>query len=179
MVLKPDVGERGSGVRFARTPAELERAAREVATDTLLQEYAPGIELGIFYVRRPDEARGRIFSLTEKRLISVTGDGCRTLEELILDDPRAVCLAQRFLARFAARLDEVPWSGESVPPGRRGHAQPGGAVPRRGAGTGRPRSRPRSTGSRSRCPASTSAASTCASRRSTRSAPGAASACSS
>ena len=114
VVLKPDVGERGSGVRFARTPAELERAAREVATDTLLQEYVAGIELGIFYVRRPHEARGRIFSLTEKRLISVTGDGCRTLEELILDDPRAVCLAKRFLARFAARLDEVPWSGESV-----------------------------------------------------------------
>ena len=46
----------------------------------------------------PDEARGRIFSLTEKRLISVAGDGERTLEELILDDPRAVCMAPRFLA---------------------------------------------------------------------------------
>ena len=114
VVLKPDVGERGSGVRFAHTADALERAAREVATDTLLQEYAAGVELGIFYVRKPDEARGRIFSLTEKRLISVTGDGERTLEELILDDPRAVCLAERFFARFTARLDEVPWSGESV-----------------------------------------------------------------
>jgi membrane protein DedA with SNARE-associated domain len=114
VVLKPDVGERGSGVRFAHTLDALERAAREVATDTLLQEYAGGVELGIFYVRRPDEPLGRIFSLTEKRLIGVTGDGERTLEELVLDDPRAVCLAPRFLARFAARLDEVPWSGESI-----------------------------------------------------------------
>ena len=114
VVLKPDVGERGSGVRFAHRLEDLERMARELATDTILQAYAPGIELGIFYVRRPDEPRGRIFSLTEKRLLSVTGDGERTLEALILDHPRAVCMAPRFLDRFAARLDEIPWSGETV-----------------------------------------------------------------
>lgn len=114
VVLKPDVGERGAGVRFAHTAAQLDRAARAVATDTLLQEYAPGVELGIFWARPPGEARGRILSLTEKRLIAVTGDGERTLERLILDDARAVCLAPRFLARFSGRLDEIPRSGETV-----------------------------------------------------------------
>src|SRR5262249_50939135 len=67
VVLKPDVGERGAGVQYARSPAQLERAARALATDTLLQQYASGVEVGIFYVRHPDEARGRILSLTEKR----------------------------------------------------------------------------------------------------------------
>jgi len=114
VVLKPDVGERGSGVQFARDPDELARMARELSTDSLVQEYAPGLEFGIFYVRHPDQARGRIFSLTEKRLIAVTGDGRRDLETLILDDPRAVCMAPRFLARFAARLGEIPAAGESV-----------------------------------------------------------------
>jgi membrane protein DedA with SNARE-associated domain len=114
VVLKPDVGERGFGIRFAHTWGELEQAARAITSDTLLQEYAGGIEFGIFWARRPGESQGRILSLTEKRLIAVTGDGERTLEELILDDPRAVCLAPRFLTRFSARLDEVPWSGETV-----------------------------------------------------------------
>ncbi|MFI5317617.1 MAG: VTT domain-containing protein [Myxococcota bacterium] len=114
VVLKPDVGERGSGVKFAASSGELARMARELSTDSLLQEYSPGLEFGIFYLRHPDAAAGRIFSLTEKRLISVTGDGRRNLEALILDDARAVCMAPRFLARFAARLDEVPAAGESV-----------------------------------------------------------------
>jgi membrane protein DedA with SNARE-associated domain len=114
IVLKPDVGERGSGVRFAHDMDELERMAREVTTDVVLQEFAPGIELGIFWVRHPGEAHGRIVSLTEKQLIAVTGDGERTLERLILDHPRAVCMAPTFLARFASWLDEVPWSGRTV-----------------------------------------------------------------
>jgi hypothetical protein len=69
----------------------------------------------LFYVRHPDEPRGRIVSITEKRLIHVTGDGARTLERLILEDERALCMAPTFLARFAARLDEVPAAGERVP----------------------------------------------------------------
>jgi membrane protein DedA with SNARE-associated domain len=114
IVLKPDVGERGAGVRFAHRLDEVEALARTAATDTLLQAYAPGVELGIFWVRAPGESRGRIVSLTEKRLIAVRGDGRRTLEELILDDDRAVCMARQFLARFAERLHQVPAAGESV-----------------------------------------------------------------
>jgi hypothetical protein len=114
VVLKPDVGERGSGVQFAHDSGELERMARDLVHDSLVQEYAPGLEFGVFYVRHPDAARGQIVSLTEKRLISVTGDGRRDLETLILDDPRAVCMAPGFLNRFAARLREVPAAGESV-----------------------------------------------------------------
>jgi hypothetical protein len=44
----------------------------------------------------------------------VGGDGRRTLEELILADDRAVCLAPFFLRKLAARLAEVPAAGETV-----------------------------------------------------------------
>jgi len=108
VVLKPDVGERGAGVRFARGRDELAHLTRELTADSLVQEYAPGLEFGIFWVN------GRVTSLTQKHLTSVLGDGRRDLETLILDDPRAVCLAPRFLARFAARLHEVPRAGETV-----------------------------------------------------------------
>ena len=42
------------------------------------------------------------------------GDGRRTLEELILADDRAVCMARFFLARHESRIDEVPAAGETV-----------------------------------------------------------------
>jgi len=114
IVVKPDVGERGSGVVIARSLAQLEESLTAAHSDVLVQEYAPGLELGIFYVRHPDEPRGRIVSITEKQLTHVTGDGERTLERLILEDERALCMARLFLRRFAARLDEVPAAGERV-----------------------------------------------------------------
>jgi membrane protein DedA with SNARE-associated domain len=114
VVVKPDVGERGSGVVFARSRDELVAALAATAADSIVQEVAVGPEFGIFYVREPGASRGRIFSITEKVLPVVTGDGARTLEELILDDERAVCMARLHLARFADRLDEVPALGAEI-----------------------------------------------------------------
>ncbi|MCH7779411.1 MAG: hypothetical protein IH848_01065, partial [Acidobacteria bacterium] len=42
----------------------------------------------------------------------VTGDGVSTLERLILADPRAVIIADRYLSLLGARRDEVPGVGE-------------------------------------------------------------------
>jgi hypothetical protein len=58
--------------------------------------------------------RGRLISITEKRMPFVTGDGERTLEELILWDERAVCLAATYLDLNADRLEHVPAAGERV-----------------------------------------------------------------
>jgi hypothetical protein len=90
----------------------------------MVQEYVSGHEYGVFYTRLPEESRGRIFAITDKRLIAVTGDGKRTLEQLILADNRAVCMARFFLARHAERLDWVPPAGDEVPLTRLGtHAR--------------------------------------------------------
>ena len=115
VVLKPDVGQRGSGVRIVADARQLERELESTTVDLILQEHAPGLELGIFYYRLPGEERGRLFSITEKRLPAVVGDGRRTLEELILADARAVCMARTYLARNAERLLDVPAAGEAVP----------------------------------------------------------------
>ncbi|RMH04922.1 MAG: alpha/beta fold hydrolase [Planctomycetota bacterium] len=114
IVLKPDAGERGRGVEIVGDPAALERRLTEDSAPLLLQEYVDGPELGVFFIRRPDEEAGRIVSVTEKRLPRVIGDGRRTLEELILADPRAVAMARVYLEENAARLDQVPAAGEEV-----------------------------------------------------------------
>ena len=112
-ILKPDVGQRGAGVKLIRTPAQAEDYLRRTNTPLVLQRYAPGpFEAGIFYYRFPGEARGTIFSITEKIFPVVTGDGRSTMGELIARDPRARLIAGIYLKRLGARQDEVPPAGE-------------------------------------------------------------------
>jgi hypothetical protein len=117
LVVKPDIGCNGTGVRLVRDEAALRSAlaAFPRGTALVLQEFcpAPG-EAGIFYVRRPDEAAGRITSLTLKFPPTVTGDGNTTLRGLIEADPRHARLQSLYLARLTGRLDEVLAPGETV-----------------------------------------------------------------
>lgn len=112
LVVKPDAGQRGLGVAILRTPEEWDRYFAKPRGKTIVQEYVPGQEFGVFYYRLPNEERGQIFSITEKRPVGVVGDGASTLEELILRDERAVCLARYFLKRHAAQLARVLPAGE-------------------------------------------------------------------
>ncbi len=114
VVLKPDQGQRGSGVVVVRSRVELIDYLRRTAVDTLIQEYVPGSEFGVFYYRLPGEDRGRIFSITEKRFPVVVGDGESTLEQLILRDERAVCMVRFYIYKQRDRLWEVPDKGERV-----------------------------------------------------------------
>jgi hypothetical protein len=117
VVAKPDLGCRGAGVKLVCTADDLLaylQAFPRGAT-LLLQRLVPFEgEAGIFYCRRPGQANGRIVSITLKYFPHVTGDGRRTLRQLILDDPRAGKLSHLYLRRHTARLDQVPAAGESI-----------------------------------------------------------------
>lgn len=114
VVLKPDAGQRGSGVAIVHSSQQLEEYLSQVSFPTILQEYVPGKEFGVFYVCYPGDARGRVISVTEKHMPVVVGDGLRTLEELILGDDRAVCMADFYLQKNLQRAREVPSAGERV-----------------------------------------------------------------
>jgi len=114
LVLKPDAGQRGSGVAIVRSDAQTRSYLETTACDAMVQEYIRGDEFGVFYVRHPGEEHGRIFSITEKKLPSVTGDGVSTLERLILSNPRAVAVADQYLKSLAEDVEEIPAAGERV-----------------------------------------------------------------
>ena len=114
IAFKPNVGERGAGVFIVKSDEELKSRITKSAADLILQEYANGDEFGVFYYRYPNEERGRIYAITEKRFPFVPGDGKATLETLILRDQRAVALADAYLERNAERLEDVPAKGETV-----------------------------------------------------------------
>jgi hypothetical protein len=117
LVVKPDIGCNGAGVRLVDDRVALARylAAYPRGACVLLQEFVPEEgEAGLFYIRHPDEPRGRITSITLKFPPFVTGDGRSTLRQLILADPRAGRLGRLYLPRLAQRQDEVPRQGERV-----------------------------------------------------------------
>jgi hypothetical protein len=114
VVLKPDAGQRGSGVAVVRSSQQLHEYLGRTSLPIIVQEHVPGREFGVFYVRYPDQKRGRIFSVTEKRMPVVVGDGSRTLEELILEDDRAVCMSDFYLRNNSKRAHDVPAAGEKV-----------------------------------------------------------------
>jgi hypothetical protein len=117
VVAKPDLGCRGAGVRLVRTEADLTCYLRAFPAGArlLLQRFADVEgEAGVFYVRQPNETRGRILSLTLKYFPRVVGDGVATLRELILRDPRAGLVPHLYVKRHAARLDQVVPMGEAV-----------------------------------------------------------------
>ncbi|MBE7210385.1 MAG: D-alanine--D-alanine ligase [Gluconacetobacter diazotrophicus] len=116
LVVKPNIGCNGNGVRLVRDEAALAAALAafsrgvELVIQRLVEDEH---EAGLFYVRMPDEPRGRLTSLTLKRAPFVTGDGVSTLKELVMADPRYGSVPDIYLPRLHDRLDEV------LPPGER------------------------------------------------------------
>lgn len=114
-VLKPDVGQRGNGVKLIRSMRAALEYLEEVNAPVILQRYAVGPhEAGVFYYRFPGESGGHIFAITEKIFPAIVGDGTRTIEELIRADSRASLTARIYLQRFANRRNEVLAPGETL-----------------------------------------------------------------
>jgi membrane protein DedA with SNARE-associated domain len=115
VVLKPDTGERGSGVAIIRSEADGLAYLDAAESDVIAQEYVPGVEFGVYYQRYPHEGRGRVLSITRKVLPELVGDGRRSLEQLILADSRAVCMYSAYRESSRHGLSYVPACGERVP----------------------------------------------------------------
>lgn len=114
-ILKPDVGQRGAGVKLIRDASAADDYLRGCDVPLVVQRYVPGpLEAGVFYYRLPGERHGHVFAITEKIFPHVTGDGKRTVETLIADDPRARFMERRYLARFANRRREILATGETL-----------------------------------------------------------------
>ena len=113
LIGKPNVGGRGRGIQKLLTPADVELYARRASMDFHIQEFITlEKELGIFYYRIPGEDKGHISGIVKKEFLSVTGDGRRSIRELMLDDPRAVLQIRRLAAGKPDLMNEIPAAGE-------------------------------------------------------------------
>jgi membrane protein DedA with SNARE-associated domain len=125
LILKPDVGQRGVGVRLIADVDGLRRYLSQTSARLVLQPYHPGpFEAGIFYYRFPGAVSGRILSITDKEFPEVVGDGVSTLAHLVWAHPRYRMQASLFLERHRQRRQEVIEAGGRVRLGVAGnHAQ--------------------------------------------------------
>jgi membrane protein DedA with SNARE-associated domain len=115
LILKPDIGQRGVGVKIIRTALEAESYLNSASAPVIVQRYVPGPhEVGVFYYRFPHEREGHIFAITKKVFPRLVGDGLRTIEELVWQDWRARFLADKYLARLANRSQEILALGKTV-----------------------------------------------------------------
>jgi len=114
-ILKPDVGQRGAGVKHIRSLRQAEDYLKQTSAPILAQRYAPGPnEIGIFYYRFPHESRGHIFAITEKIFPVITGNGRSTISELIWNDERACFIAKKYLGRLKGRENEILPAGQHL-----------------------------------------------------------------
>jgi membrane protein DedA with SNARE-associated domain len=112
-ILKPDVGQRGNGVRLIQSMRAALEYLENVTAPVIVQRYIAGpFEAGIFYYRFPGESHGQIFAITEKEFPIITGDGTHTVEELIHADSRAALMARTYLRRFDSCRDQILAAGE-------------------------------------------------------------------
>ena len=90
VIFKPDLGERGFMVKRIFSEQDVEGYLIKLQKNFLIQELVDlPVECGVFYTRFPEELNGKVTSLVLKEMLTVTGDGKTTLQELILDKQRA------------------------------------------------------------------------------------------
>lgn len=90
LIVKPDIGMKAFGVEKIRETNGLRSYLQRNSNDFLVQEFIgyPN-EVGIFYVRYPNEQRGRITGIVSKEFLSVTGNGKDSILQLIKQNPRS------------------------------------------------------------------------------------------
>ena len=124
VVAKPDIGWHGYGVRLVTDPEGLRAyiEAFPIGETIILQQNIPyDGEAGVFYIRHPGEAEGRVSSITLRYFPYVVGDGRATVRQLIHREPRANWKADLHLGElkqhrgFASEQpDDIPAAGEIV-----------------------------------------------------------------
>lgn len=112
-IAKPDIGLRGSGVKKINRVHDLEQYNNKANFDYLIQDLIPfQNEVGIFYVRYPNQQKGKITGIVSKEFLIVTGDGVATVEELIKVNPRYEFQLKVLQLEYGLQLLEVPAKGE-------------------------------------------------------------------
>ncbi|MEM6820187.1 MAG: alpha/beta fold hydrolase [Pseudomonadota bacterium] len=114
VVMKPDAGERGREVAVIQNEAQAEAYLSSANGLVIAQQMVGGEEYGVMYFRLPNATTGSVTSIAHKGHTIVTGDGQTPLEQLIIEDDRAVNMAAFFLKAHSQDLRRVPGKDELV-----------------------------------------------------------------
>jgi hypothetical protein len=117
VVLKPDLGWCGFGVRRIHSQVDMTRYVAQFPKGErlILQEWlADEGEAGLFYMRDPGQPHGQLIGVLLRHFPRVRGDGIHTVGELMAADVRACRLGQDGASEPCCDVDHVPLLGEVV-----------------------------------------------------------------
>lgn len=114
-IAKPDVGLRGSAVKKIYSYQELLAYNQKANFDYLVQDLIPfENEVGIFYVRYPNEKTGKITGIVSKEFLIITGDGISTIEKLIKKNLRYELQLNTLKREYGKKLLDILPKGEKL-----------------------------------------------------------------
>ncbi|HAH56122.1 MAG TPA: D-alanine--D-alanine ligase [Flavobacterium sp.] len=114
-IAKPDIGLRGSAVKKIHNLAELKSYNGKANFDYLVQDLIPfEKEVGIFYVRYPNEKLGKITGIVSKEFLIITGDGVSTIKELIKKNSRYLLQLEALQLEYGNTLLTILPKGDKI-----------------------------------------------------------------
>jgi hypothetical protein len=113
LIAKPDIGERGIGVKLIDSLANLVDYSKKSNANFLLQQFIdyPN-EVGIFYHRLPTAANGKITGIVGKEFLSITGDGKSSINILLKKSDRHLLHLKDLEEIYGNKLEQVLPLGE-------------------------------------------------------------------
>lgn len=115
VIFKPDLGERGFMVKIIRSESDIDQYLNQIKIDFLIQELVSlPQEFGVFYERLPSAKNGRVTSVVMKEMLSVTGDGKSTLQQLIFNTDRAKLQWEKLRTIYKNELNNIIPSGKKI-----------------------------------------------------------------
>ena len=114
-IAKPDIGMKAFGVSKIWNEDQFYQYMDNAPRTTLIQELIPfHNEVGISYIRYPDETKGKITAMVGKEFLSVVGDGKQNLLRLIKNNPRSYFQLNALKKRWGDQFERVPDEGEEI-----------------------------------------------------------------
>lgn len=115
-IIKPDFAERGVGVRLIHSLGQLEDYFKKNwVGNFLIQEFIDEQqEFGVFYVKMPNEAKGKVVSIVQKEFLHVIGNGKQTVLELLQSNARALLALDKIKIFYPELMETVPKNDEKV-----------------------------------------------------------------
>jgi len=115
VIVKPDVGLRGTAVKKIDSEEELKRELSSISYTFLVQELVnyPN-EIGLFYVKLPNKNKGKITGIVSKEFLTVIGNGKNSIQDLIVENPRFAFQLETLSNDPKIDLKYVPPIGKKV-----------------------------------------------------------------
>lgn len=108
VAVKPDIGSQGLCFRKIDNEAQLKAYHSYLPVDYLIQDMIETpVEMSVFYVRYPNETKGKVTGLIAKEYMHVKGDGSKTLLQLMGEHEKAKHRLEELTKKHEENLQKV------------------------------------------------------------------------